>query len=353
MVPDSELARRGQRVDELVGGGALLVHGRPNVRYLTGYDGGGFVPWLLLAGGEAGLVHYTAEEDSLAAFAGRMELRPFGPAERELDVLTGLLDRVPDGPVSGDLHWWSAEEYRHVVGLLGGRLQDASGALAASRARKSEWERERLRAAGWITGQVMASLAELAAGGATGPELAVALHTEAIRLGSGPFPPTPFVAVGPATYANHTTWDDNAEPAGSYLFEFATSVDGYSVPLSHSHTDDPDGRRALAAISAGLDEVQARLGPGVRACELDAAMRGAIAGAGFELRHRAGYSIGLGESDTWMEGAVARLDPHATWPVEPGMAFHVVGSVVRPGRFGVARSVSVLVTDDGFERLAS
>jgi Xaa-Pro aminopeptidase len=352
MVPDRELARRRRGLEALLDGGAVLVHGRPNVRYLSGHDGGGFVPWLLLCAAGDALVHYTAEEDSLAALGDRMELLPFGPTDAELDRVAAMLERAGDGPVLGDLHWWTAEEYRHLAARLGDRLGDAGGALTTLRARKSDWERERLRAAGQITTSVMDRLVELAAGGANGPELAVALHREAIEQGSGPLPPTPFVAVGPATFENHRTWDDNREPAGPYLFEFATSVDGYGVPLSRSHTEDPDGRRALEAIEAGLAQAEKLLGPGVPAVELDAAVRGAIGGAGFELRHRAGYSIGLGEADTWMEGAVARLDPGASWRLEPGMAFHVVGSVVRPGAFGVARSASVLVTDDGFERLA-
>jgi Xaa-Pro aminopeptidase len=310
------------------------------------------VPWLLLAGGTAGLVHYTAEEDSLASFGDRMELRPFGRTESELDEVASMLEHVHDEPVLGDLCWWTAEEYRHVATQLGDRLQDCTRALTILRARKSEWEQERLRAAGRITAQVMGQLVKLAGQGASGPELAIALHTEAIKLGSGPLPPTPSVAVGAATFENHKTWDDNNEQAGPYLFEFATSVDGYSVPLSRSHTDEPAGRRALDAIEAGLAKIEGLLGPGVPANHLDAAMRKAIGAAGFELRHRAGYSIGLGETDTWMEGVVARLEPQATWRLEVGMAFHVVGSVVRPGAFGVARSVSVLVTDDGFERLA-
>ena len=82
-------------------------------------------------------------------------------------------------------------------------------------------------------------------------------------------------------------------------------------------------------------------------------MRGAIEDAGFRFAHRAGYSIGLGDLETWMEGAVALLGPHDQRAIEPGMAFHVVGSVVEPGRFGVARSNSLLVTEDECEVLSA
>ena len=95
------------------------------------------------------------------------------------------------------------------------------------------------------------------------------------------------------------------------------------------------------------------LRPGASAKVLHEAMRGAIDDAGFRFAHRAGYSIGLGDLETWMEGAVALLGPQDDRTVEPGMAFHVVGSVVEPGRFGVARSNSLLVTEDECEVLSA
>ena len=345
--PARELQQRIESVLAAVPPGALVVHGRPNVQYLTGYDGAGFGPWLVLDGDRRRLVHYTADEDTFADLAGSWELVPFGPADDDVEVLAETLS----GEVSGDLDWWTAGELAGLSRSLGVAAADESDALARIRRRKTAWEQDQLRAAGGITHEVMQALVDLAADGATGPELASELHAHAIQLGSGPFPPTPFVAVGAATLRNHTTWDADCRPAGPYLFEFATSRNGYGVPLSASDTEDDEGRRALAAIQGGLAVIEERMGPSVAEHEIDALMRAAIAGAGHELRHRGGYSIGLGEADTWMEGRVARLAPNADYALEPGMAFHVVGSVVAP-TFGVAQSISVLVTDSGIEHLA-
>jgi Xaa-Pro aminopeptidase len=346
--PGAELHERMDAVLAAVPAGDLVVHGMPNVQYLTGYDGVGFAPWLLIAGEQRRLVHYTADEDTFAELGTAWELVPFGPADDELEVVAGALR---GRTLCGDLDWWTAGELAGLSGSLPRPVADASDALARIRARKTGWEQDQLRASGSITHAVMQALVDLAADGATGAELAAELHARAIRLGSGPFPPTPFVAVGAATLRNHATWDADGQQAGPYLFEFATSRNGYGVPLSASDTGDDDGRRALAAIQRGLSAIEERMGPSVPAREIDGLMRGAIAGAGFDLRHRSGYSIGLGEADTWMEGRVARLGPATDSALEPGMAFHVVGSVVGAA-FGVAQSMSVLVTDSGIEHLA-
>jgi Xaa-Pro aminopeptidase len=189
--------------------------------------------------------------------------------------------------------------------------------------------------------------------------LAQAFFAKAIELGSDAFTYVPYVAVGRATYLNHTTWDwsdlwgGEDEPSGSYLFEFATNRHGYGTPLSHSRCDDADGQRALAAITSGIDQIRGQLRPGADPRALHQLMVDAIAAAGFRFAHRAGYSIGLGESETWMEGNLALLGPRANYALRAGMAFHVVGSVVVPGRFGVARSNSLLVTGHGCEVLAA
>ncbi len=346
-----EFADRRQRFLDSVGTSLNIIHGRPNIRYLTGYDGGGFPPWLVLDDGRMTLVHYTAEEDSVVRLAESMDLVPFGPADDEITVVSDVLLQRGRSPAAGDLSWWSPSDFRAVESIEHG-LVDCGDQLAALRAVKTNWEQGKLRASGEITSATMQRLVDMASHHATSRELAIALYEKAITLGSGPLPPVPFVAVGRASFENHATWDASDEPAGPFLLEFATSVDGYGVPLSRSGTHIRRGQKALDGIRRGIDRALERLQPDEEARTIDGLLRSSIAESGFELRHRAGYSIGLGESDTWMEGRVARLAPHATFRLKPGMAFHIVGSVVMPGEFGVAHSVSALVTPDGHEVLA-
>lgn len=352
MVPALEIERRLYALRRRMPGITRLVHGRANVRYLTGYDGGGFTPWLVIGDDACGLVHYSADEDSVARLVERgVTAFPFEPHDDPYEVLRAAM---PAGPLAADVRWWTAGELRG----LERDVDDCSDVLTALRAVKSEWEQDCLRRSGAVTVGVMDHL-EAAADGSTARELGAALYAEAIAQGSGPFTSIPYVAVGDATFENHTTWDwharqDASEQAcGPYLLEFATSIEGYGVPLSRSRTKDREGRRALQAVEAGVERVRAALRPGARANVLHESMRGAIEDAGFRFAHRAGYSIGLGDLETWMEGAVALLGPQDQRAIEPGMAFHVVGSVVEPGRFGVARSNSLLVTEDECEVLSA
>lgn len=346
-----EVATRLERFRHLTPHVLRIVHGRANVRYLTGYDGGGFSPWLLIDDETLKVVFYTADEDSIEALETlNMELRPFSPRDQPLMVLGQAIEESKHSErIHADLAWWP---YPEVAGL-GIELGDCSELLRQLRVVKSPWEQEQLRLAGATTMKVMAALEEHARAGSCASELGAYLYRTAIELGSGPFTWIPYVSVGGATFRNHTTWDADRTAVGAYLFEFATSMNGYGTPLSHSWTPNPEGQRAIGAIESGIEAIGKALRPRADPARLHELMEAAIANSGFHFSHRAGYSIGLGGTETWMEGDLALLGPQSTYEILAGMAFHVVGSVVVPGQFGVARSKSLLVTLDGCEVLAS
>jgi Xaa-Pro aminopeptidase len=290
----------------------------------------------------------------------RVEPRPFSPSEDPIETLRETI-RSGGAPVSADLAWW---QYHEVRGL-GLAMADCSQVLRDMRVVKSVWEQDRLRECGRITCATMDRLEELLRSGATRRVVAGALYEHAIALGSGPFTAIPYVSVGAATFENHTTWDwagrdggqarslAQSPPAAAYLLEFATNVDGYGAPLSRSASDHPAAGAALKAIEAGIEGVKGSLRPGADPARLHYIMQSSIEEAGFHFSHRAGYSVGLGEPETWMEGNLALLGPLTRYRIREGMVFHVVGSVVQPGAFGVARSNCVLVTASGHEVLTS
>lgn len=357
MIPPEEVWGRVEAFRRLTPGRLRVIHGRSNVRYLTGLDGGGFTPWLIIGDQNITAVFYTADEDSLEQYSiQELRLRPFSPDEDVLEVVReAVRSEAASSAIVGDLQWWTHSE----VAGLNLDVEEGSEAIRSLRVVKSEWEQSRLRESGVITQSTMDQLETLIDQGATARDLAIALYQTAIGLGSGPFTYLPYVAVGGATLENHTTWDWDREKgvearkAGAYLFEFATNVDGYGTPLSRSRCEDRDGQLALAAVERGISSIRSALRPGSDPAEMHRLMLSSIESAGFRFAHRAGYSIGLGEAETWMEGELALLGPLARYEIRHGMAFHVVGSVVVRGRFGVARSNSLLVTADGVEILAA
>ena len=355
MIPAAETQGRLERFRALTKGSVRIVHGRSNVRYLTGYDGGGFTPWLVVTDSGLVLVHYSADEDSVAAHrAAQFATEPFGPEDVPLRALRHAIGTA-GSPLLADLRWWAHDEVRD----LALEMADCSEVLRGMRVIKSPWEQDRLRESGRITVATMDTLESRIRSGATGRELAAALYESAIGLGSGPFTAIPYLAVEGATLENHTTWNWEGSPGaaalgpGSYLFEFATNVEGYGAPLSRSGSGHPAGVTAREAIGRGIERIKQSLRPGADPASLHHLMQSSIEEAGFRFSHRAGYSVGLGEAETWMEGNLATLGPLASYRVEAGMAFHVVGSVVVPGSFGVARSNCVLVTPSGCEVLTA
>src|SRR5689334_8100068 len=131
-LPDTESARRVDELRRATPGVLRVIHGRANVRYLTGYDGGGAVPWLLVADDACALVHYSADEDSTALLP--FELVPYEPGD---DPYAMLRDAIAGRTVAADLGWWSVAEARS----LGIEPADCSFAIARMRAVKSPWER--------------------------------------------------------------------------------------------------------------------------------------------------------------------------------------------------------------------
>ena len=66
---------------------------------------------------------------------------------------------------------------------------------------------------------------------------------------------------------------------------------------------------------------------------------------------RAGYSIGLGFVPSWDEDHIMKLRPNDNRVLEPGMAFHVVPSLYKPGTGVACCSNSFLITEAGAEPL--
>lgn len=349
-VPKEELERRLSQFRNEIGSAPCAIHGRQNVRYFTGYDGGGFVPWLLVDDETLGLVYYTADAESVASIPHlNMKMYAFRPEEDHIAALRTAIESQFDSPqsVSADLAMWTWEE----ASSLGIDLEPCTSTIRKLRSTKSSWELDQLRRAGTVTTQCMSVLEDAISDGASSRELAQLFYASSIEAGAEPSTAIPYISVGRATFENHTSWDWN-ERAEAYLFEFATNINGYQTPLSRSWTPNPAGQEVLRAIERALERITDYLRPGASPVEAHRIMTSEIEETGHRFNHRAGYSIGLGDTETWMEGRIHRLGPRADYQITEGMAFHVVGSVVAEKHFGVARSRSIAVSGDGCEVLA-
>jgi len=133
------------------------------------------------------------------------------------------------------------------------------------------------------------------------------------------------------------------EPDGVYADITWTGFVGRAVPEHTAHVFDVVRRARDAGIDAARDAV--RTGRVTRGCDIDAAVRGVIAAAGFgdHFVHRTGHSIGAE-----VHGNGANIDGYETPDtrrVLPGTCFSIEPGIYLQGEFGVRSEVNVFVDD--------
>jgi Xaa-Pro aminopeptidase len=323
----------------------LLVTGPVNVRYLAGFASSN-AALLVDAAGEATL--YT--DFRYAEAARHVEGVTFEETPRAL--LAALGERLSGRRIAVEaahLTLQGAETLR----TGGVELVSTSGAVEALRAVKEPGELELLRRAAAISDRVYAELANERFVGRTETELAWWLEQAWHEAGadSAAFPA--IVAFGENGARPHANPRDLPIPADTLVVvDAGCSVGGYASDCTRTFfTGEPAGRLrevydlCLRAQLDGLGAVR----PGATGREVDAASRVAIADAGMgELYgHGLGHGIGLDvhELPNLRFESEAVLEPGNVVTVEPGLYL--------AGEFGVRIEDTVVVTEDGCERLTT
>jgi len=139
------------------------------------------------------------------------------------------------------------------------------------------------------------------------------------------------------------------EPGDTGILDISVRVDGYWCDCCNTavfgREPAAEQKRYYAASRDGFDAAVGALRPGVRCCDVDAAVRAAFARHGFEVAHYSGHQIGATVNE---RPRVVSYDPT---PVEPGMVFCFEPGVYAGAGGGTGARVEkmVLVTDSGCE----
>ncbi len=99
-------------------------------------------------------------------------------------------------------------------------------------------------------------------------------------------------------------------------------------------------------IAAVLAESISLVRPGVRACDLDAAMRAGVSRLGEGYPHHSGHGLGV----TFHEEP--RIVPYNTMPLQPGMVIALEPGIYFKDRYGLRLEHALLVTEHGAEVLS-
>lgn len=217
---------------------------------------------------------------------------------------------------------------------------------------KKEKEIASLRKASEIADQVMIDLQYYLKPGITEKEVAQWVVKHYLELGGHRNPwDIPLVASGPNGAIGHydkglRTIEDN----DVVVVDSGCLVDGYHSDTTRTFfVGTPNNKQIeifnIVQEAQHIGEITVK--PGVRACDVDFAVREYIASKGYGdlFYHRTGHGIGregherpyISSSDTTV------LQPGMTFSIEPGIYF--------PGEFGVRLENIVLVTESGCESL--
>jgi len=344
------MAARVQRARELLAAlhlDALLVSDLHDVRYLSGFRGED--TWLLI-GAEAALIctdaRFVPLGPEVVGFTLELTERLLDDAVRALARELGPAAAV--GIQGGHLTY---ADHRRLRRLHQGRLRDVGTRVSALRAVKDAGEIATVRHAAEIADAALEAVLSEGLIGRTEAEVAWDLRAAMHGLGAEDVAFEAIVAGGERGALAHAIPGERRIAAGELVvIDCGARVDGYCSDITRTVAAGPVGdeeRRVydvvLQAQLAGLAAVRA----GVGGRTVDAAARGVIDEAGFgsSFAHGTGHGVGLAVHEH------PRLGRRVGDALRAGMIATVEPGIYLPGSFGVRIEDTVLVTDDGCERL--
>lgn len=334
---------------------ALLVGHLTNVRYLTGFTG------------SAALLLVTPS-DTVFVTDGRYKDR--AAAELEAAGVTATIEVVNDAEATvvehvarlgltslgleADTVTWSAQ--RRLAGALskdGGGCEalPTTAVVETLRLTKDAGEVARIRAAAAIADRALDTVRRRLLDGLTESEFAAELDDTMRSLGADDLSFETIVASGPnGARPHHTPSDRQIAQGDLVVIDFGALVDGYHSDMTRTlgvGSLDEERRHMLDVVLASQAAGVAAVTSGVDCATVDKACRDLIdeAGMGDAFLHSTGHGVGLDihEEPRVSSRSTATLRPGHVVTVEPGVYLTGIG--------GVRIEDTVLVTEDGCERL--
>jgi Xaa-Pro aminopeptidase len=355
-LPPMDVAGRVDRLRRELGEAgcdALVVSDLTNIRYLTGFTGSAAL--VLVSADELLFVsdgrYQTQSADQLGAAGvdARIEIVAADPDAVVADA-AAVLGATRLGLESQSVTWaqhrrWASDLFRS------GELVPTAGLVEELRLVKDAGEAARIRAACAIADAALAQVRPRLLEGPTEVEFALELDATMKRLGAEDVSFDTIVAAGPnGAKPHHRPSGRRIEEGDLVVIDFGALVDGYHSDMTRTvAVGDVGAERSrmlgvvLESQDAGVQAVRA----GAHASEVDAVCRAVIddAGWGEAFLHSTGHGVGLDihEEPRVSSRSAATLVAGHVVTVEPG--------VYLPGLGGVRIEDTVLVTEDGCDRL--
>jgi len=329
---------------------ALIVNGRANLRYLSGFTGTSGVALVAADGQPRFFTDFRYQEQSAVEVDGA-----FAREIVDDDPLIGVAAALPPGRVGfDDATTTVAERARLEEHAPPASELVASGRLVERlRAVKEPEEIERIAAAAALVDGIYEWLLERGFAGRRERDVAIELeHEMRMRGASGPSFDS-IVASGPLAALPHAQASDSPIVAGTLVtVDIGAIRHGYCSDCTRTFAVGEPTAQAreiyelvLAAQVAGLNALAA----GLSGVAVDAKARAVIADAGYGeyFGHGLGHGVGLEIHEP------PRLSRHASdEPLQAGNVVTVEPGIYLPGTLGVRIEDLAVVTEDGARRLS-
>jgi len=349
-MPDRRSARAARLVDALTEHhlDALLVTGRANIRYITGFSGSSAL--LLVTARDSVLITDFRYQTQVGTEVGDL-VRVRVEATSLWDGLWAELGQFPGRAVIGfeSAHVTHREFQRFLDDSAGARWQwrPQGDIVEAMRESKDEGEVALIeRAAGMATRALSNTLHQVRAG-ITELEVAGILEKALRDEGSEAHPFETIVASGPRSALPHARASGRVIERGDLLLlDFGAEYGGYCSDVTRTVVVGraSDDVRALYDVVRVANERAARaVHAGMTGSDADAVARDYISAAGFggDFGHSLGHGIGLEvhEAPRLARTAAAKLPADTVVTIEPG--------IYRPEWGGVRIEDDVYLSADG------
>ena len=361
MAADARPARRDALIAALAAQGldALLVGGRANVRYLTGFSGSAGM--VVVTPRDLLLVtdfRYDEQARAEAAGAARVEVERTSVWDRLFREMSRL---GPLETVGFEGHVLTVRDAERLAASgKGWRWQPAGELVEALRMRKDPGEVEAIRAAATLAMEALRATLARVRPGMSEHGIAGLLEGALRTLGSEAHPFPTIVASGPRGALPHARSSSRVVRTGEWLLlDFGATVDGYASDITRTvvvGARATEQQRALYDLVAGA---QRRAREGIRAGmtgrEADALARDPITARGFgdAFGHSLGHGLGLDvhEAPRLSSTANEALPVDAVVTIEPGVYLPGEGGVRIEDDVWLSAEGPVLLSDGATELL--
>lgn len=335
----------------------FLTSGPENIFYLTGQQTPGYYTFQCLCVPQSGEpFHVLRGLESMNARLNTLleDIEGYGDDAHPAAALAAALNKRgwKGKRIAIDRNSWflTVNLYDRLIAECG-PLIDGSGLVEPLRRVKSKLEIEQMEKSAAANDAGMQAGLDAVREGASENDVAAAIMRAAIKAGSEYLGMDPFVTSGPRSGVPHTTWRRRRIRSGDLVaLETTACYNRYHTAMFRTVGVGPVPQLALdmyktcdEALSAAIDAM--RVG---RTCaDVHNACQAVIDRDGFtgSYRKRTGYSIGISFAPDWGEGNILGLNHDIHVPLQPGMAFHVPVALREWGKFTVAVSETLLVTE--------